>query len=195
MKNRINKLIMLCIITFNTGCASTISGAEQNTLDTARENAKKTMATHPGWIPKGAYIAKEEVFYDMHGSPQIYEFILMRGAEDVGSIIGYANTGKVSGGAMKKSITYQLDKYFNEFPGSALPGLGLEIVEKRKIYSGQYGASWALRFKQLPPPTDQYQYVFACSTSKQGDWFEFRQGGGAPECELILNSGAEPLPH
>ena len=197
MNKTIEKLIpsVLSAAIIVSGCSSTVGLAKAgNSLDIARANAQQTIAAHPNWIPNGATIGKTEMFYDPTGKVVLYEFILVKGSGDVGSIIGNADTGSTSGGSMSKSMTYQLDKYFSDVLWQVVPIQKLGVLEKRRLFSGQLGASWGLKFKNQPTRLEA-DYLADCAMPLPEGWFEFRQGAN-PDCELVLDSKPEPLsPH
>lgn len=190
-------LIALGLTTQFIGCSNTLNVDEANNIVTvyqAGAEVEKFIENHPEWRTKDITITSPEVFYDFSGRPQIYEFILMKRGEDVGSIVASAKTGVLSEQTVGHSISYQLDKYFNDFVQGGVRSTGLEILDKRRIYSEKQGASWGLKFKTTPSG-QAHEYIFGCSAPKGNNWFEFRQGAGVAACELVLDSGAGPLPY
>lgn len=181
--------IVLGTIIFSTGCNHTIGLSKaEDIFDIARANAEKKLATHHGLIPNGAYIAKGEIFYDANNQPKLYEFILMKNSQDVGSYFGNTQTGEVSDGALYKSMSYEMDKYYYDLLEPTIQVLNLKVIEKRRISAGMDGNSWMIRFAQPPSDRPAIEFVTTCSTLRKDEWFEFKRGDGPPICEQPFQS-------
>lgn len=178
--------ITLGLIIFNTGCSSNPSVSQtENTLGIARVNAEKKLVDHIGQFPygPGTYIARSETFYDVNNKPKLYEFVLMKDSEDVGSFFGDVYTGEVSPGGLYKSMSYEMDKYYYDLLEPTIQMLNLQVIEKRRVSAGMDGNSWMIRFAQPLSDRPAIEFVTVCSTSKRDGWFEFRKGKRAPICE------------
>lgn len=187
-------ILTLGLVLFNVGCAHTISSSKvMNTLDIARANAEKRLTNHHALIPNGAYIAKVEVFYDISNQPKLYEFVLMKGSEDVGSYFGDVKTGEASEGVLHKSMSYGLDEYYSTILEVAFQLGRLKVIEKRRISGGIEGNSWRIRFAP-PIAVDSMNYVKTCSIPEKDGWFQFKQGINSI-CEGVLDSDPPPMPN
>ncbi|WP_298609541.1 hypothetical protein [uncultured Thiothrix sp.] len=177
--------ITLGVILFNTACTHAIGLSQiENTFDIARANAEKKLATHHGVIPNGAYIARGETFYDTNNQPMLYEFVLMKGTEDVGSFFGNVKTGEVDGGgSLYKSMSYDMDKYYHDLLEPTFQAVNLKVIEKRRINLGIDGNLWRVKFAQPPSTPPMIEFITGCSTAKENGWYEFKRGTGAAICE------------
>lgn len=186
MKLFSKKLIEIALgtIIFSTGCTPTIGLSKtENFFEIARANAEKKLAVHHGLIPNGAYIAKGEIFYNIDNQPTLYEFVLMKGSEDVGSYFGNVHTGEASDGSLYKSMSYEMDKYYHDLLEPTFQAVNLKVIEKRRINVGIEGNLWRIRFAQPPSTPPMIDFITGCSTAKENGWYEFKRGAGAAICE------------